>query len=73
MGPFGAEGAGGGVFDPLLPRCRFDPSHAMALDRLRRHELTCPANPRRHRGPPAAQRHPVLQDCFVLPVATAAA
>lgn len=36
------------VFDPLRPRCKFNPDHIVRdLKALRIHEKSCPANPRR--------------------------
>lgn len=36
------------VFDPLRPRCQYDPTHVVSsLKRLRKHEMKCPANPAR--------------------------
>lgn len=34
------------IFDPLRPRCQYDPDHVVRdLKALHKHELTCPANP----------------------------
>lgn len=39
------------IFDPLRPRCQYDPDHIVRdLKALHKHEQSCPANP--HRGTP---------------------
>lgn len=41
--------ANSNIFDPLRPRCQFDPTHVVSnLKALRKHERTCPANPHRN-------------------------
>lgn len=36
------------IFDPLRPTCQYDSSHVVRnLKALRKHELSCPANPNR--------------------------
>ncbi|CAN8069840.1 unnamed protein product [Agarophyton chilense] len=40
------------IFDPLRPRCQFDPTHVVPnLKALNKHEKSCPANPRRTSSP----------------------
>ncbi|PXF50045.1 hypothetical protein BWQ96_00205 [Gracilariopsis chorda] len=46
------------IFDPLRPRCQYDPQHVVSnLKALRKHQRTCPANPHRNCNPANAPIH----------------
>jgi len=53
------------VFDPLRPRCRYNPNHICAsLKALQKHERNCPANRGRHHEEGEMPSHLLIDEPF---------